>query len=106
MVKEDCKYAIMEVSSQGLKMHRVDGITFDYGVFTNISNEHIGPNEHESFEEYMYCKSLLFQKCKAGIINVDDKNWENVTKNHTCSLIKLGLNSEDADVKAENVLFY
>lgn len=105
MVKAGCKYAIMEVSSQGLKMHRVDGITFDYGVFTNISNEHIGPNEHASFEEYMYCKSLLFQKCKTGIINVDDKNWENVTKNHTCSIIKFGLNSEDADVKAENVKF-
>lgn len=105
MVKEDCKYAIMEVSSQGLKMHRVDGITFDYGVFTNISNEHIGPNEHASFEEYMYCKSLLFQKCKTGIINVDDKNWENVTKNHTCSIIKFGLNSEDVDVRAENVKF-
>ena len=64
MVEEGCKYAIMEVSSQGLKMHRVDGFIFDYGVFTNISNEHIGPNEHESFEEYMKCKSLLFQKCK------------------------------------------
>lgn len=105
MVQAGCKYAIMEVSSQGLKMHRVDGITFDYGVFTNISNEHIGPNEHASFEEYMYCKSLLFQKCKTGIINVDDKNWENVTKNHTCSIVKFGLNSEEADVKAENVKF-
>lgn len=105
MVKAGCKYAIMEVSSQGLKMHRVDGITFDYGVFTNISNEHIGPNEHASFEEYMYCKSLLFQKCKTGIINVDDKNSENVTKNHTCSIIKFGLNSENTDVRAKNVKF-
>ena len=105
MVEEGCKYAIMEVSSQGLKMNRVDGFTFDYGVFTNISNEHIGPNEHESFEEYMYCKSLLFQKCKTGIINVDDSNWENVTKNHTCKLIKFGLNSENADIKANNIEF-
>ena len=105
MVDVGCKYAIMEVSSQGLKMHRVDGFTFDYGVFTNISNEHIGPNEHENFEEYMYCKSLLFQKCKKGIINVDDKNWENVTKNHTCEIIKFGVNSEDADMKASNIEF-
>ena len=73
MLEEKCEVVVMEVSSQGLKMHRVDGFTFDYGVFTNISKEHIGPNEHESFEEYMYCKSLLFQKCKTGIINVDDK---------------------------------
>ena len=105
MVEEGCKYAIMEVSSQGLKMHRVDGILFDYGVFTNISKEHIGPNEHENFEEYMYCKSLLFQQCKTGIINADDKNWENVTKNHTCDLIKYGINSENVDMKADNIQF-
>ena len=50
---------MMEVSSQGLKMHRVDGITFDYGLFTNISNDHIGPDEHADFEEYLYYKSQL-----------------------------------------------
>ncbi len=105
MVEEGCQYAIMEVSSQGLKMHRVDGFSFDYGVFTNISKEHIGPNEHESFEEYMQCKSLLFQKCGKGIINVDDKNWENVTKGHICDIIKFGINSQDADMKAENIEF-
>ena len=105
MVEEGCKYAIMEVSSQGLKMHRVDGILFDYGVFTNISKEHIGPNEHENFEKYMYCKSLLFQQCKTGIINADDKNWENVTKNHTCGLIKYGINSKNVDMKADNIQF-
>ena len=54
MVEEGCKYAVMEVSSQGLKMDRVAGIEFDYGVFTNLSIDHIGPNEHESFEEYLY----------------------------------------------------
>ena len=105
MVEDGCKYAIMEVSSQGLKMHRVDGFTFDYGVFTNISKEHIGPNEHENFEEYMYCKSLLFQKCKKGIINVDDKNWENITKKHTCEIIKYGINSNNLDLKAEDIKF-
>ena len=105
MVDEGCEYAIMEVSSQGLKMNRVEGITFDYGVFTNISNEHIGPNEHENFEEYMYCKSLLFQKCKKGIINVDDKNWENIIKNHTCEIVKFGVNTENVDMRAENIKF-
>ena len=105
MLENGCKYAIMEVSSQGLKMNRVDGFTFDYGVFTNISNEHIGPNEHESFEEYLYCKSLLFQKCKVGIINSDDTNWKNVIRNHTCSIIKYALKDEKADIKADNVKF-
>ena len=105
MCEEDCKYAIMEVSSQGLKMHRVDGFTFDYGVFTNISNEHIGPNEHASFEEYMYCKSLLFQKCNIGIINADDKNYENILKDHTCKVIRFGMNEDNLDMKASNIKF-
>lgn len=105
MVEEDCKYVVMEVSSQGLKMHRVDGFEFDYGVFTNISKEHIGPGEHESFEEYLDCKNLLFQKCKVGIINIDDSNWEKIIKNHTCDIIKYGVNSNNVDIKAENIQF-
>ena len=105
MCDEECKYAIMEVSSQGLKMHRVDGFTFDYGVFTNISNEHIGPNEHANFEEYMHCKSLLFQKCNIGIINADDNNYENILKDHTCKVIRFGMNEENLDMKASNIKF-
>lgn len=46
MVEEGCKCVVMEVSSQGLKQNRVAGIQFDYGVFTNIEPDHIGPNEH------------------------------------------------------------
>ncbi len=37
MAEAGCDYAVMEVSSQGVKMHRVDGILFDYSIFTNIS---------------------------------------------------------------------
>lgn len=78
MVEEGCEYMIMEVSSQGLKMHRVDGISFDYGLFTNISNDHIGPNEHASFEEYLECKSRLLNICKIGLINRDDEHFQEI----------------------------
>lgn len=105
MVEEGCKYAVMEVSSQGLKMDRVAGIEFDYGIFTNISLDHIGPNEHESFEEYLYCKNLLFKMCRVGIINVDSDKWEKVTKNHTCRIVKYGLNNEKADIRATDIKF-
>lgn len=105
MLEAGCKYAVMEVSSQGLKMDRVAGIEFDYGVFTNLSLDHIGPNEHESFEEYLYCKSLLFRQCKIGIINSDSDKWERVTKGHTCEIVKYGLNNEEADMNAGNIKF-
>ena len=75
MVEEGCEYMVMEVSSQGIKMDRVAGIEFDYGVFTNIYPDHIGPGEHENFEEYLACKAELFRRCKIGIINRDDEHY-------------------------------
>ena len=59
MVEAGCEYAVMEVSSQGIKMHRTDGLYFDYGIFTNISPDHIGPGEHADFEEYLYYTSYF-----------------------------------------------
>ena len=79
MVEAGCDYMVMEVSSQGLKMDRVAGMFFDYGIFTNISPDHIGPNEHKDFAEYLYCKSLLFRMCKVGIFNKDDPKWKELS---------------------------
>ena len=84
MVEEGCKSVVMEVSSLGLKWHRVDGFIFDYGIFSNLSADHIGKDEHESLEEYIECKSMLFRKCKFALINKDDKSFEQILKNHTC----------------------
>lgn len=86
MVEAGCEYVVMEVSSQGLKLDRTAGIVFDYGVFTNLSPDHIGPAEHASFEEYLYCKSLLFRQCKVGVVNADDEHWEEILKGHTCKV--------------------
>ncbi|MBO4506775.1 MAG: UDP-N-acetylmuramoyl-L-alanyl-D-glutamate--2,6-diaminopimelate ligase, partial [Lachnospiraceae bacterium] len=65
MVDEGCDSLVMEVSSQAMKQNRVAGIIYDYALFTNLESDHIGPNEHASFEEYTYCKSLLFRQCRA-----------------------------------------
>lgn len=102
MVDEGCEYMVMEVSSQGIKMDRVAGIEFDYGVFTNIYPDHIGPGEHENFEEYLACKSELFRRCKKGIINCDDEHYGDIVKNATCEVITFG-ESHEADITAENI---
>lgn len=73
-VDAGCQCVVMEVSSQGLKLSRVDGIIFDYAVFMNLGHDHIGENEHKDFEEYRECKGRLFEQCKVGIFNVDDEN--------------------------------
>lgn len=72
MVDNGLDSVVMEVSSQALKLNRVAGVDFDYGIFTNLSPDHIGPAEHASYEEYRDCKKKLFFLCKKGIFNGDD----------------------------------
>ena len=102
MVESGCEYCVMEVSSQGLKMDRVAGFTFDIGVFTNFSADHIGPNEHKDLDEYLYCKSLLFRQCKLGIINRDDEHYKGAIKNHTCDILTFGFDNQ-ADYRASDL---
>lgn len=101
MVNEGCKAMVIEASSLGLKWHRTDGITFDYGVFTNFSNDHIGDSEHKDMDEYLFCKSLLFKQCKTGLINRDDEVWEKVIADHSCEIETYGFDS-DADLVAHD----
>lgn len=102
MVDAGCKCVVMEVSSQGLMLHRVGDFTFDYGIFTNLEPDHIGPNEHSSFEEYATCKGMLFKQCKHGIVNADDSHLEMILEGHTCNIETFGF-SENADLEASEV---
>lgn len=102
MVDEGCDCVVMEVSSQGLMLHRTAGVEFEIGIFTNIEPDHIGPAEHASFEEYMACKGLLFRQCRIGIVNADDKHLDQVLEGHTCKIETFGF-SESADLWASDV---
>ncbi len=102
MVKEGLDAVVMEVSSQALMLHRTQGFVFDYGIFTNLEPDHIGPNEHASFEDYLACKRLLFRQCKIGIVNGDDSHWQQVVEGHTCILESYGM-GEECMLRAENL---
>lgn len=102
MAEAGCDCVVMEVSSQGLMLHRTAGIPFEIGIFTNLGKDHIGPNEHKDFEDYKRCKGLLFRQCRLGIANVDDKYFKDVFRNATCRVETFGF-SENADLRAENV---
>ena len=102
MVEAGMDIVVMEVSSQGLMQHRSNGFVFDFGIFTNLEPDHIGPNEHASFEEYMECKGMLFQQCKVGIVNGDDKHCQQVIAGHTCEIETYGMNA-DNDLYAEDM---
>lgn len=67
----DLKYLVMEVSSQGYKEKRLHGVQFDVGAFLNISEDHISPVEHPTFEDYLNCKLELIPNSNAMVINND-----------------------------------
>lgn len=102
MEEEGCQIVVMEVASQGIKLHRTQGFTFEIGIFTNLEPDHIGPNEHADFEEYQACKGLLFQQCRLGIVNIDDVHTKAVLKGHTCRLETYGFD-KSADFYADNL---
>ena len=80
MLDGGCKAVVMEVSSQGIKDKRIDGISFDVGVFTNIWPDHIGEGEHKDFEEYLCYKSELFCRCEKAVLNGNHAYSEEIIK--------------------------
>lgn len=95
MVQNGCMAVVMEVSSQGLMLDRIAGVAFDYGIFTNLSRDHIGPNEHASFEEYRDWKAKLFSLCKVGIFNTDDAHGAYMMAHAACETITYGMGGEN-----------
>ncbi len=100
MIDAGCKAMVIEASSIGLKHNRLAGITFDAGIFTNFSDDHIGGVEHKDLAEYLYCKSLLFRQCKRAAANIDDPNWQAITKDAKNTLT-FGF-SKNAELRASN----
>ena len=104
MKNAGCTHVVMEVSSQGFKMERVAGLHFTCGIFTNLYPDHIGPGEHENFEDYLYQKSRLFQNCDVGIINRDDMWAKDMTARATCRLVTYGMSG--GTYQASEPVFY
>lgn len=69
-------HLVMEVSSQAYKKNRVYNLKYDVGIFLNISPDHIGKNEHPTFEDYLYCKKQLMANSKVCIINEDTQHFD------------------------------
>ena len=86
-------------------LDRVAGVDFDYGIFTNLSKDHIGPNEHKTFEEYMMWKAKLFTLCKVGIFNIDDPYAFDVREDATCDVVTYGMMNA-ADYRAKEMELY
>lgn len=94
MLDNGVNYLVMEISSQSLKLKRWSNVIFDYAVFTNLSLDHVGDDEHDSFEDYKYCKSLLFKQAKVGLFNIDNEHSGDMMKGASCSAYTYGYNDK------------
>jgi len=98
------KACCMEVSSQGLQYDRVGCMEFFAGAYLNLSQDHISPTEHSSFEEYKAAKKKLFSVCKNGIVNIDDPYAEEMIEGNLCErLITVSVNAP-SDYRATDIL--
>lgn len=71
------KYVVMETSSEAFFRHRLDYFTFDYGLLTNVTGDHL--NVHKTMDNYLTCKQQLFKQVKEDgfiILNQDDEYYE------------------------------
>ena len=103
MVEKGICYAVIEVSSQGIKLDRVFGIPFFAAVMTNLSEDHIGGAEHPDFEDYKACKKALFSRCEHALFNADDPYFEEFWESAPCEKKAYSI-SEEADIFAKSIL--
>ena len=103
MVEKGICYAVIEVSSQGIKLDRVFGIPFFAAIMTNLSEDHIGGAEHPDFEDYKACKKALFSRCEHALFNADDPYFEEFWESAPCEKKAYSI-SEEADIFAKSIL--
>ncbi len=100
MAAHHVDYVIMEASSHALKLHKLDALTFDTGIFTNLSPEHL--DFHKSMEDYRDSKAALFGKCRRALINADDGLCEFMKKSSSGDTYTYSAEGSSADFSAEN----
>ena len=80
--KNNIEYVVMETSSQALDMHRLDGLEFEYGIFSNLTQDHL--DYHKSIENYIKAKQILFDNVKnKTFVNIDDEYKDYFIKDNT-----------------------
>ena len=103
MAKAKCDYVVMEVSSQSLKLSRVEGCNFDYGIFTNLYKDHISLKEHADMNEYFETKLKLFTMCPRAFINSDDFKCNKIIKGApNCNISTYAVDNK-ADLLAKDI---
>ncbi len=103
MVDAGCDHCIMEVSSHALHQKRICGVTFDVGMFTNLTQDHL--DYHVTMENYMLAKRELFKMCKTAVINYDDPWSKRLVEGLDCDVVSYSTTSDDATYSAKGIIY-
>ena len=104
LVDRGVRRVAMEVSSHALHQRRVEGVTYDAGVFTNLTRDHL--DYHVTMEEYFAAKSILVEHVAVHgtvVINLDDEAWARLPRSRR--VVTFAVDTPGADVRAEDVRF-
>ena len=101
MVREGCTCAVMEVSSHALDQKRVYGLTFEVGIFTNLTQDHL--DYHITMENYLEAKKKLFSMCKAAVINSDDSYAKKLIDGLECEIFTVSAEKSSTSYYAQNI---
>jgi len=101
MVHSNCTHCFMEVSSQALDQRRVEGITFQVGVFSNLTQDHL--DYHGTFENYLLAKRRLFLQSEIGIVNLDDEAAPRMVEGTPARPVTYSMRCNDADYTAKEM---
>ena len=101
MADAGCDYAVMEVSSHALYLDRVCGLTFEVGVFSNLTQDHL--DFHKTMDAYAAAKAILFTECRHGVINIDDPYAEVMLNAATCPVMTYSVDNDSADLVAKRL---
>lgn len=102
MVEAGCSTCTMEVSSHGVDLHRIDGSRFAYGLFTNLTQDHL--DYHATFEAYRDAKARFFARLVEGaVVNGDDPHAHYFTQAASAPVVLYGIDNKQAEYRASNI---
>lgn len=100
MADKGCGFCVMEVSSQALSQERVAPITFDLGLFTNLTQDHL--DYHGTIENYKAAKHILFEQCRKVVVNDDDSAAEYMKSDIDAEVVTFSIRNNSSDYTAKN----
>ncbi len=104
MADAGCTHVVMEASSHALAQHRTAGLTFDVGVFTNLTQDHL--DYHRTMEAYRAAKGLLFDQCRAAVLDLDDEAGRWYRERVKCPVFTYSERDAAADLTARNLKLF